>query len=224
MPSTGTISSGASEWRVRGSYFEVCNCYAPCPCHHHGGRPGQRSQYDTCDFALSWRIQDGHYGPHDLRGLHVALAGRWDKTERAKPGAAITGPSWRVILYVDDRAMLEQRTALSSIFLGLSGGTPLENYAKAIGEVYAVKPARIELDHTPGRESLRIGESIWAATARAFHVDETVTCGIPGHDRPGQELVATLMRVQDEPFRWTVTGRCGFSTDFDFRSTPRFKQ
>jgi hypothetical protein len=125
-----------------------------------------------------------------------------------------------VILFVDDRAQPEQRTALTNIFLGWAGGTPLENYAKAIGEVYAVKPARIDLDHTPGRERLHVGESIWAATARTFQMEEPVTCGIPGHDRPGQELVATLMRVDEEPFHWTVTGRCGFSTDFNFRSHP----
>jgi hypothetical protein len=171
---------------------------------------GTASQFDTCDFALSWIIRDGHFGRCDLKGLHVALAGRYDNRESGKP--------WRVILYVDDRALPEQSTALANIFLGRAGGTAFANFAKAIRDVYAVKPAHIELDHTPGRERLRIGESVWAGTARAFHTDEPVTCGIPGHDRPGQELVATLMRVKDEPFHWTVSGRCGFSTDFDFQS------
>ena len=156
-------------------------------------------------------IQNGHFGAIDLHGLRVALAGQYDNREPGKP--------WRVILYVDDHALPEQRSALANIFLGRAGGTAFENYAKAIGEVYGVKPARIDLDHTPGRERLHIGESMWAATARTFHVDESVTCGIPGHHRPGQELVATLMRVEDEPFHWTVSGRCGFSTDFDFRSS-----
>jgi len=205
------ILTGTPPWRVRGSYFEVCNCEAPCPCRRQGGRPAEKSQYDTCDFALSWMIQDGHFGATDLKGLRVALAGRYDNRESGKP--------WRVILYVDDRALPAQRAALTDIFLGRAGGTALENYAKTIGEVYAVKPARIDLDHTPGRERLKVGESAWAATARTYRTDEAVTCEIPGHNRPGQELVATLMRVDDEPFHWTVTGRCGFSTDFDFRSS-----
>jgi len=161
-------------------------------------------------------IQEGHFGAADLRGLHVALAGRYDNRESDKP--------WRVILYVDDSALPEQRTALTDIFLGRAGGMTFENYAQRIGEVYAIRPARIELDHTPGRERLRIGETIWAGTARTFRVDEAVTCGIPGHHRPGQELVATLMRVEDEPFHWTVSGRCGFSTDFEFQSGPRSEQ
>lgn len=160
-------------------------------------------------------IRDGHFGPHDLQGLRVALAGRFDNREHAK--GDVRHP-WHVILYVDERASEEQRSALSDIFLGRAGGTSFENYAKAIGEVYAIKPARIELDHTPGRESLRVGGSVWAATARTFPLEESMTCGIPGHDRPGMELVATLMRVEDEPFHWAVSGRCGFSSDFDFRS------
>jgi hypothetical protein len=210
--------SSAHQWQVRGTYYEVCNCDAPCPCRRHGGRRGRRSQYDTCDFALSWEIREGHFGSHDLSGLRVALAGRWDNRESPKPSAGTTGPPWRVILYVDDRAQPDQHSALSNIFLGWAGGTPLANYAKAIGEVYAIKSARIDLDHTPGRERLLVGESIWAATARTFQMEEQVTCGIPGHEQPGQELVATLMRVEDKPFHWAVTGRCGFSTDFDFRS------
>lgn len=220
MSSTGTIPSAAAvipAWQVRGSYYEVCNCDAPCPCRRQGGRPGTGSQFETCDFALSWIIHQGHFGATNLEGLRVALAGRYDNHEIARDTGA--RHPWHVILYVDERATPAQQSALSDIFLGRAGGTSFENYAKAIGEVHAVKPARIELDHTPGRESLRVGQSVWAATARTFPTAETMTCGIPGHDRPGMEVVATLMRVEDEPFHWAVSGRCGFSTDFEFRST-----
>jgi hypothetical protein len=220
MSSTGTIPSAAAvipAWQVRGSYYEVCNCDAPCPCRRQGGRPGTGSQFETCDFALSWIIHQGHFGATNLEGLRVALAGRYDNHEIARDTGA--RHPWHVILYVDERATPAQQSALSDIFLGRAGGTSFENYAKAIGEVHAVKPARIELDHTPGRESLRVGQSVWAATARTFPTAETMTCGIPGHDRPGMEGVATLMRVEDEPFHWAVSGRCGFSTDFEFRST-----
>ena len=161
-------------------------------------------------------IHDGHFGPHDLQGLRVALAGRWDNNEPVNPG----GPPhpWHVILYVDERAAAVQQAAIADIFLGRAGGTPLQNYAKAIGEVCAVKPARIELDHTRGREQLRIGELVQAATAQTFPTVEVMTCGIPGHDRPGQELVAAQVRVADDPLHWSFTGRCGFATNFEFRS------
>jgi hypothetical protein len=38
-----------------------------------------------------------------------------------------------------------------------------------------VKPARIELDHTPGREQIRIGSLVEAATASSFATGERIT-------------------------------------------------
>ena len=75
-------------WRASGSYFEVCNCDAPCVCRRVGGRPGGKFPYDSCDFALSWRVARGHFGATSLDGFHVAMAGRWDDAQ----------PPWHVIL------------------------------------------------------------------------------------------------------------------------------
>jgi hypothetical protein len=196
------------DWRASGTYFEVCNCDAPCPCRRIGGRPGGTFPYETCDFALSWRIDEGHFGATPLENLNVALAGRWDDAK----------PPWHVILYVDEQASAEQGRALEDIFLGRAGGTAARNYAQAIGEVYAVRPAKIELDHARGHERLRIGRFIDAATASTFATGEPISCGIPGHDHPGQELVASHLRVDDGALHWIVEGRCGFATEFDYRS------
>lgn len=197
------------EWRASGSYFEVCNCDAPCPCRRVGGRPGTAFPYDTCDFALSWKIDKGHFGTMPLTGLCAAMAGRWDDAQ----------PPWHVILYIDERASPAQAQAIEQVFLGRAGGTALSNYAGAIGQVYGVKRAKIELDHTRGRERLRIGQFVDAATQSLVMMDETISCGIPGHDHPGQELVASRMHVADGPLQWVVDGRCGFATEFDYRST-----
>lgn len=200
-------------WRVRGSYFEVCNCEAPCSCRRIGGRAPLGLQLDACQFALSWVIAEGHFGEHRLDGLRVAMAGFFKKDERGPAGRL-----WRVVLYIDDRATPEQASALTEIYLGRAGGSAFENYAKSIVEIYAVRRAAIELDHTPGQERLKIGEWVEASTERYLNVPETVTCGIPGHDRPGAELVASVMRVDYPPLQWVMTGRCGFASDFEFRA------
>jgi hypothetical protein len=163
-------------------------------------------------------IKDGHFGATALNGLRVAIAGRWDNAEPPKAGFPALRPPWHVILYVDDRANPGQRQALEDIFLRHVSGTSANNYARNIAEVYAVKPAHIELDHTPGRERLRIGELVDAATARLFVTAEPISYGIPGHDRPGRELIASHLRVSDGTLHWMVEGRCGFATEFDFRS------
>jgi hypothetical protein len=213
-------SGGTSDrsWTVSGTYFEVCNCEAVCPCRWEGERrQGQPSTYETCDFALSWRIRAGRIGSLDLSGLSVMMAGTY--SNHVKPRTP-----WRVILYVDDSADAAQQRALADIFLGRAGGTTLRNFAAGIGEIYAVRAARIALDHTKNREAMSAGSAVRAEafvsarTQRAAQTTGPVSCGIPGHDRPGQELVVELFRVADPPFTWELRGRCGFAADFAYSS------
>ncbi len=199
-------------WEVGGTYFEVCNCEAVCPCRWEGERKkGQPSTYETCDFALSWRITEGRIGTLDLSGMSVMMAGTYSNHVTPRT-------PWRVILYVDDTGDTAQQRALADIFLGRAGGTTLRNFAAGIGEIYAVRPARIELDHTTNKESMRAGPYVTARTERPAQAKGEVSCGIPGHDRPGQELVMEVFAVADPPFGWEVRGRCGFAVDFAYNS------
>ncbi|HYM15802.1 MAG TPA: DUF1326 domain-containing protein [Dehalococcoidia bacterium] len=200
-------------WRVSGSYFEACNCEAVCPCRRVGGsmgRPGGRSTFGICEFALSWRIIDGRAGAVDLSGLMAVIAGRYDDDEPGSP--------WRVALYIDQRGSAEQRHALAELFLGRLGGSVFRNFASAIGEVLAVRPARIELHHAPGDQRIDAGAYVTVRASEVVAADGPVSCGIPGHDRPGHEMRASSLRVDDGPLRWDVSERCAFSSDFDYRS------
>ena len=196
------------DWHVKGSYFEACNCEAICPCRWQGGkRLATASSYGVCDFALSWRILDGHAGDLDLNGLGVVMAGSYDD-----------GGPWHVCLYVDDRADARQYDALTNIFLGRAGGSVLRNFAKRIGEVYAVRQAKIELDHTPRKWFMRAGNYVEVRAHEVVPSDLPVTCGIPGHDRKGDELRAEVLSVHDAPLEYELHGRCGFEADFDYNS------
>jgi hypothetical protein len=165
--------------------------------------------YEACDFAVSWWIQRGHAGAIDLADMKVVLAGRWDNT---------TGNPWHVTLYVDERATPEQKDVLAAVFLGRAGGNPARSYASNIVEVYAVKSAHIELDHTRARERMEISPYLTVATREAVPHDFTVSCGIPGHDHPGQEIRTEVFRYRDAPLDWDVRGKCGFATQFSYSS------
>jgi hypothetical protein len=202
--------SGIHAWAVAGPYFEACSCEAICPCRSIGGRKGGRSTYGICDFALGWTIADGHADDIDLSGLCAVMAGSYDDDEPGSP--------WRVTLYVDERGDETQRAALDQIFLGRAGGTTLANFAHFVGEVYAVRPAAIELDHTPDRRSIRAGGWVEVVQRGPVASDEPVSCGIPGHDRGGEEVVSELLSVRDEALSFTVRGRCGFATTYAYSS------
>ena len=202
--------SNYNSWKVSGTYYEVCNCEAVCPCRRHGDKNGGRSTYGFCDFALSWHITEGLADGLDLGNLSVVLAGSYNDDELGSP--------WRVILYVDERGDAQQQQALADIFLGRAGGDTRRNFATIIGEVYAIRAARIALEHSPKQEKMEVKGYVSAATAEAALTDQPVSCGIPGHDRPGQEIVADHFRVDDENLKWEVNGRCGFATDFAYSS------
>jgi hypothetical protein len=207
------VSSAAAAlapWRLTGSYFEACNCEAICPCRPRGGRRGGRSTFGVCDFALSWRILEGRAADLDLSGSNVVLAGSYGDDEPGSP--------WRVALYLDDRAGEEQRHALTEIFLGRAGGATLHNFARLIGEVYTVRPARIELDHSSNGQRIRAEDYVTVRGVEPVDSDEIITCAIPGHDHPGQEFRTEFQRIADPPLAWEVRGRCGFGTDFEYRS------
>jgi hypothetical protein len=195
-------------WRVAGPYVEACNCEAICPCRSVGGRSGQRATYQLCQFAIAWSVTDGHFARTDLSGLGVVMAGYWDEDEAGVP--------WRVVLFVDAKASQEQSAALADIFLGRAGGTPSTNYAGAIRDVLAIRPARIEIDHAHGHQKIRVGDAVEVRARAPYPSDETVACGVPGLDRPGEELVHEVMRVTDPSLDFEFHGRCGFATDFDY--------
>jgi hypothetical protein len=204
-------------WTVRGTYFEACNCQAICPCRKVGERAGGRSTYGHCDFALSWRILDGRAGELDLSGLDVVMAGSYDDdpSRPSRRGHEL----WGVALYIDQRATVAQYDALSRIFLGRAGGSTFTQFAQLINEVYGVRRATIHLDHrSTGQPSIDVPDHVSVRASHRVHEPEPISCGIPGHDHPGQEWVTDLLHVRDDPLAWTVVGRCGFGTDFHYSS------
>ena len=205
-------SSSAAIWRVRGTYFEGCNCEAICPCRSVGGRPGGPSSFGECFGALSWYIQQGHCDGIDLSGLRVVLSIRF--LDRVQPSTP-----WEVVLYVDQDAAAGQQAAIADIFLGRAGGTPARQYGPAIGEVHAVRPARITLEHTAPRKRIGVVGYLTVEAEGDASEPGDVRCGIPGNDHPGTELHGDALRSTDPALRWEVRGRrqAAFTTDFDYR-------
>jgi hypothetical protein len=200
----------ATTWRVRGSYFESCNCDPICPCRRVDGIAGGRSSHGVCMGVLSWLIEEGHSGETDLAGLTVALALRYDDDEPGSP--------WRWILYLDERASDEQLEALEAIYTGRLGGDAETHFPWAwkASELLAVRRAAIEVDHTPRRQWLRVRDHVTVWIRGRFSDESTVTCAIPGHDREGEELVADELLVRDEGLTFFYTGTCGYASDFDY--------
>jgi hypothetical protein len=197
-------------WRIRGTYFESCNCDAICPCRRVDGVAGGRSTHGVCLGVLSWLIEEGAADGTELSGLPVALACRYSDDEPGSP--------WTWVLYLDARADAEQRAALEDIFTGRLGGDATRHFPWAWkeSELAAVRPVEIVVDHTRRRQRLRIRDHISVRIRDRFDGAETVTCVIPGHEQPGEELVTDELVVDDDALAFTFRGVCGYGSTFDY--------
>jgi hypothetical protein len=91
-------------------------------------------------------------------------------------------------------------------------------FAAAIRTVQAVRRARIELSHAPRRWFMRAETYLTVHSETPVEAPAPVACGIPGLDRPGQEVITDTFRVDDTSLSWDLQGRCGFATDFAYSS------
>jgi hypothetical protein len=194
---------GDLSYRVRGAYFESCNCEAICPCRKVGSVLGGRSTYGECYGVLSWAIESGAVDGIEVGGLSVALVFRYDDDEHDSP--------WTLVLHVDEDADRKQRAALKWLFLDGLHQLPWIRKAR---HLIGVRESAIRIAGT----DIRIGKTVTVRASRRVETDLPVACGIPGYDRVGYEMIADELRVADEPFAWELQGTCAFASDFDYAS------
>jgi hypothetical protein len=167
----------------------------------------------VCLGALSWAIEEGRAAEIEFSGLNVALALSYSDDEPGSP--------WSFVLYLDERGDSEQSETLKRIFLGRLPGTQIDHFPWAWkpSNVLAVRPARVEIDHTPRRQWFRVHDALSVRIGGAVEDEATVTCVIPGHEQPGEELVAEHLEVDDGPLRFAYRGNCGYAARFEYGGT-----
>jgi hypothetical protein len=207
---TAQTQVSATPWSISGTYLEACNCDAICPCRRIDGSGGGRSTYGECTGSLSWRIEQGMIGDLDVGGLCVVMVIWYSDDQPRSP--------WNWVLHLDERADGDQRRALEDVYTGRLGGTALEQFPWAFkpSNLLEVVSSRIEIDHTPGRGWFRVGRAVTVRVREPFRHQGTVSCVIPGHHQAGREVVAELLEADDEHFRFTFTGRCGYEAAFAY--------
>ena len=201
------------DWWVRGIYFEACNCDAICPCRRINGVPGGRSTHGECLGVLTWLIGSGRVGAVDVGGLAVAIVYRYSDDEEGSP--------WRFRVYLDERGNDAQREALADVFAGHLGGTTHDHFPWAWkpSDLLGTHVAAIEVDHTPRRQWLRIKDRISVRIEGRYPGPETVTCGIPGHDREGEELIASELVAHEPELDFEFSGTSGYAAAvFEYRA------
>ena len=199
----------AESWKVRGTYFDTCNCATACPCVFLSA-PTE----GNCTVLLAWHIDEGNYGAVALNGLNAALAAH-------APGHMLQ-TKWKVALYLDERADAAQQDALGGIFSGKAGGH-LAALVPLIGEVLGVKTTAIEYSANGKQRSVRI-PNIAEAEIEALAGQGGGLVTITNHPFtpvPGEPaVVATSKRLKfnDHGISLDISGKNGFYSAFAYQS------
>lgn len=187
-------------FRIAGTYLEACNCDAICPCRMIDGVAGGRSTHGVCFGALSWRVDEGRAFDVDLAGTGAVMTYSYNDDEKGSP--------WTLVLHVDGPAELAQ------ILLGRVGGEHVRTlpWVRKRTASVEVRSARIAFDEGV----VRVGEEIHLRALTPVDTEATVSCIVPGHDRPGTELINEELVVRDGSFEFELHGTCAFTRRFEY--------
>ena len=93
------------DWSIQGVELANCNCNFGCPCQF-----GVLPTDGTCEAAVVYRVNKGHYGDTKLDGLLAAGVYKW-------PGPIHEG-NGHMQLIIDPKANVDQKAALEAIMTG----------------------------------------------------------------------------------------------------------
>jgi hypothetical protein len=161
---------------------------------------GGRSTHGECFGALAWRIEAGEAAGVDLAGSGALMTFSYDDDEPGSP--------WTLVLHGDGPV------ELGELLLGRLGGehvSTLPWVRKPVASAQ-VRKARIEF----GDGEARVGNAIVLRAHKPFETESAVSCIVPGHDRPGTELINEEVTVHDPPLDFELRGTCGFRRDFQY--------
>lgn len=198
----------ATDWSLKGTYFESCNCDVVCPCIFlHPPTQG------FCEAFPAWHIDEGYLGDTRLDGLNVAA---WLHA----PGA-LTDGNWKLALYIDEQADEAQKDALTQIYGGQVGGHPAV-IASFVGEVMGVKSVPIEYRVEGRQRTLRI-PGVGEAEMEAINGENDNEVTVQNHPLavcPGFPHVVNETRkldYKDYGHEQSVSGTSGLSASFAYQ-------
>jgi hypothetical protein len=189
-------------WKVKGLYFEACNCESVCPCY-----TGYAPTYGYCEGNCAWHINEGEYGGVRLDDLNVLMAIRCNGHMRQTV--------WKCWFYLDDRANSNQANGLRQIFTAIDGG----HLGKIFGnlwQVQSVELAKIELKTQGWNQKATIARRLGLAIGALKNDAGPTLCRIP--NVAGVAATAAENWYDHEELKFDHFGKNALTTTFEYHS------
>ena len=198
-----------NRWRLKGEYFESCNCEVLCPCIVQG--TSVKPTDGHCDVGLAFHIEEGDFNGTSLNGLNFLAA-------NYTPGPMADG-NWTSAFYVDERANPQQREAMEQLLSGQMGG-PAERWRALTTDFKGISYVPIEFK-VEGR-------------TRSVTIPNVIDFNVEGITKPGQDDALLLVNAghpvnrdlyiakgtratySDHGMTWDNTGKNGHYASFEW--------
>jgi hypothetical protein len=194
-------------YELQGTLLEACSCDVLCPCWI-----GEDPDGGTCDAFIAYHFDSGTIKGVDIGGLNLANVVKI-------PGNVLAG-SWKIVMFVDDRATDEQLNALVDAYGGKLGG-PLADLAGLVGEVLDVRRAKISHEIRDGAGTLRIDDFLSSEMAPYLGPDgstttlqNTVFSTVPGSPAYVSKASNHTVNLPEFGMVWSFEDRNAIQSDY----------
>jgi hypothetical protein len=205
MPET---AARGSAYTLRGSLLEACSCNVLCPCWI-----GEDPDTGYCESLVAYRFEEGTVDGVDVAGLSMVFV-------NVIPGNVLTPKSWKVLIFIDEKATDRQLQALIDAYSGKLGG-PLADLAGLIAEVIGVERAPITHEVRDGKGILSVGSFISADMEPYRGPDGSVTTlrdsifsTIPGSPAYVAKTKSHWVDIPKYGLKWSFEGRNAIQGDY----------
>ena len=197
-------------WRLKGDYFENCNCEVLCPCvvPDSGAVPTD----GHCDVGFGFHIEEGDHNGVALGGLSFVVI-------CYTPGIMADG-DWTSATYIDEKADDQQRAALARILSGEVGG-PAERWMTLTSDFRGIKYCPIDYRAEGRTRSVHIPDVMDFAVEGLVARNQTDAMVLENTGHPVSPSLAmargTGSTYADHGMTWDNTGKNGHYSAFDWR-------
>ena len=199
---------GSTVYSLEGTLLEACSCDVLCPCWI-----GEDPDGGTCDAFVAYHFDSGSVKGVDVGGLSLVNVVKI-------PGNILTPGSWKVVMFVDERATDEQFDALVAAYGGQLGG-PLADLAGLVGEVLEVRRANISHEIRDGAGTLTVDESVAAEMAPYLGPDgstttlqNTIFSTVPGSPAYVSKASKHTVNLPQHGMVWSFEDRNAIQSDY----------
>jgi hypothetical protein len=193
---------------LQGTLLEACSCGILCPCW-----VGEDPDLGSCEAFVAYHFDAGTVRGVDVGGLSLVNV-------VFIPGNVLTPASWKVAMFLDERATDEQYEALLDAYTGKLGG-PLADLAGLVGEVVTVRRAPITHEIVGGAGTLRVGEVVSSEMAPFRSADGTITTlrdtvfsTIPGSPAYAGKASTNTVNLPEFGMVWSFKDRNAIQSDY----------